>query len=81
MSDPIEHLRWHEWARDAWTEKRPPRKPMTSDEKLKWLGEYCEDFHPEGQHYVIVDCLGQKTFEMDFNEALEIAIARFFAVA
>ena len=79
--DLHEPKRWEKWVEDELVEKVPPHKPMTSDEKLKWLGEYCEDFHPEGQHFVIVDCLGQKTVEMDFIEALEIAIARFFAVA
>jgi hypothetical protein len=78
MADPVEHLRWHEWARDAWTEKRPAPRPMTDTERLDFLGEYCKH-EQKDRHHVIVDCLGQKTEEMDFREAIDIAAARFYA--
>ncbi len=42
MSDPIEHLRWHEWARDAWTEKRPAPLDLSDKEVLDWIGEHAE---------------------------------------
>lgn len=80
MSDPIEHLRWHEWARDAWTEKRPAVKPLTDTERLDFLGEYCKHEYIKPSH-VIVDCLGQRTSEIDFREAIDIAAARFYAEA
>jgi hypothetical protein len=81
MADPVEHLRWHEWARDAWTEKRPARKDMTDREKLGWLAQYCVSYKPSDKFYVITDCLGQVTSEMDFFAALDVAIARFYAEA
>lgn len=79
--DLHEPKRWNKWVEDAWVEKVPPRKPMTAEEKLEWLGEYCVSYKPTDNFFVITDCLGQVTSEMDFNKALEIAIARFFAVA
>lgn len=42
MTDPLEHLRWHEWARDVWTEKRPAPLDLTDKEVLDWIGEYAE---------------------------------------
>lgn len=78
MSDALEVCRWHEWARDAWTEKRPTRQSMTDTERLDFLGEYCKS-EQKDRHHVIVDCLGQKTEEMDFREAIDIAAAKFYA--
>lgn len=79
MTDALEVYRWHEWARDAWTEKRPPRKDMTDTERLNFLGEYCEKFEYAANHYRITDCLGQRTEEIDFREAIDLAAARFYA--
>lgn len=76
-----EPKRWERWVEEELVEKRPPRKPMTSEQKLEWLGEYCVSYKPTDNFFVIVDCLGQITSELNFNDALEIAIARFFAEA
>lgn len=73
--------RWEKWVEEDWVEKRPPRKDMTDREKLEWLGEYCVSYKPTDNFFVIVDCLGQITSEMDFFTALDVAIARFFAEA
>ena len=73
--------RWEGWVDEELTEKRPPRKQMTDTEKLKWLAEYCVSYKPTDKFYVITDCLGQVTSEMDFFTALDVAIARFHAAA
>lgn len=81
MTDPTETYRWHKQFAEAWTEKRPTRKDMTDREKLDWLAEYCVSYKPSDKFYVITDCIGQVTSEMDFFTALDVAIARFFAEA
>ena len=42
MSDALEVCRWHEWARDAWTEKRPAPLDLSDKEVLNWIGEHAE---------------------------------------
>lgn len=79
MTDALEVYRWHEWFAEAWTEKRPAPLQMTDTERLNFLGEYCEKVEYEAGHYRITDCLGQRTEEVDFREAIDIAAARFYA--
>lgn len=74
-----EHQRWESWIDEDWVEKRPPRKPLTDAEKLAFLGEYVERYEYKDRFFVIFDCLGQKTEEMDLGEAIETAAARFQA--
>ena len=81
MGSIDEQFRWEKWVEDELTEKRPPRKDMTDKEKLDWLAEYCVSYKPSDKFYVITDCLGQVTSEMDFFTALDVAIARFYAEA
>lgn len=43
MTDPLEHLRWHEWARDAWTEKRIEPLELTGAEIAMFISEHEVD--------------------------------------
>lgn len=79
MTDPVEHLRWHEWFAGAWTEKRPTPLSMTDKERLDWLGEYCDKYEYSKPQHVIIDCLGQRTAEANFRDAVDAAAARFKA--
>ena len=79
MTDPIETYRWQKQFAEGWVEKRPAPLSMTDTERLDFLGEYCEKVEYEANHYRITDCLGQRTEEMDFREAVDLAAARFFA--
>ena len=81
MTDALEVYRWQKQFAEGWVEKRPALKDMTDREKLDWLAEYCVSYKPSDKFYVITDCLGQVTSEMDFFTALDVAIARFFAEA
>ena len=56
----------------------PSKVEMTDTERLDFLGEYCK-YEQKDRHYVITDCLGQRTEEMDFREAIDIAAVRFYA--
>ena len=71
--------RWEGWVDEALTERRPASVEMTDTERLDFLGEYCEKVEYEAKHYRITDCLGQRTEEIDFREAIDLAAARFFA--
>ena len=79
MTDPIETYRWQKQFAEGWVEKRPAPQPMTDKERMDFLGEYCERLEYEAKHYRITDCLGQRTEEIDFREAVDLAAARFFA--
>ena len=71
--------RWEGWVDEELTEKRPSRLDMTDSERIEWLSEYCEKFEYVDSHYTVIDLLGQKTVDLDFKEAVDLAAARFYA--
>lgn len=69
--------RWEGWVEEALTEKRPASVEMTDTERLDFLGEYCEKLEYEAKHYKITDCLGQRTVEANFRDAIDVAAAKY----
>lgn len=71
--------RWEKWVDEELTEEMPTRQPMTASERHEWMAEYCDLWQQKDGGYEVTDVLGQKTWDADFGEALEIAAARFYA--
>lgn len=83
MSDPIEHLRWHEWVAEAWTEKRPVPLDLSDKEVLDWIGEYadqvvwnCGTDEHVGCWNVYCDELDRPVNGKTLREAVKLAAAK-----
>jgi len=70
-------------ARFELVESSPAPLVMTDTERLDWFGEHCDEYEYAAPtktsigHHVIVDCLGQRTSEASFRDAVDAAAAKF----
>lgn len=79
MTDALEVYRWQKQFAEGWVENRPARVEMTDTERLEWFGEYCDRYEYIKPQHIIIDCLGQRTVDVSFREAIDAAAARFNA--
>lgn len=69
--------------RALWTEKRPQPQQMTDTERYQWLKENCDSFEyfeptpVSVGHFLIIDRGGNRTVEKNFDDAVNMAAAKF----
>ena len=67
--------------RAHWMKRRPQPLQMTDEERINWLGEYCDRHEyvaPTANsigHHVII-CDGEKTIAPSFRDAVDMAAAK-----
>jgi hypothetical protein len=58
-------------------ESSPAPLNLTDTERVEWLGEYCDKYEYIKPKHVIIDCMGQRTIDANFRDAIDAAAAKF----
>ena len=82
MNDPQEVLRWYEWYREKWTEKRHAPADLTDSEILDFIDEYVDSIQhiPASQvsaRRFVIEMDGMKVRAGTLREAICLAKAVF----